>query len=106
MLAMSITKDEVSHLIEVNNKALMNSFKDLLQDTVSQITRANEDAADLQMGKIKKLKHSEPHRFKRKANEDQYKFNLKLEETVDNVKPAAQKSQLKIINSEPAEGEK
>jgi len=56
----------------------MNSFKDLLQETLSQIKRANEDTADLLMWEIKKLKHSEPHKFKRKANEDQYKFNLKL----------------------------
>ena len=92
MLAMSITKDEVSHLNEVNNQTLMNSFKDLLQDTVSQITRANEETADLQMGEIKKLKHSEPHMLKRKAYDDQYKFNLKLGETLDNAKSAAQAS--------------
>ena len=82
MLAMSITKDEVSPLIEVSNQALRNSFKDLLQETLkSQIKRANEDTADLLMREIKKLKHSEPHKFKRKANEDQYKFSLKLGET-------------------------
>ena len=55
MLAMSITKDEVSPLIEVSNQALMNSFKDLLQETLSQIKRANDDTADLQMREIKKL---------------------------------------------------
>jgi hypothetical protein len=37
----------------------MDSFKDLLQDTVGQIKRANEDAGDLQMKEIKKFKHSE-----------------------------------------------
>ena len=60
----------------------MNSFKDLLQETLkSQIKQANEDTADLLMREIKKLKHSERHKFKRKANEDQYKFSLKLRET-------------------------
>ena len=81
-------------------------FKVLLQDTLGQIKRANEDAADLQMREIKKLKHSEPHKFKRKANEDQYKFNLKLGETLDNAKSAAQKSQLEKVKSELDEGEK
>ena len=85
---------------------MMDSFKLLLQDTVGQIKRANEDAADLQMREIKKLKHSEPHKFKRKANEDQYKFNLKLGETLDNAKSAAQKSQLEKVKSELDEGEK
>ena len=42
MLAMLITKNEVSHLIEVNNQALMNSFKDLLQETLSQPTKINQ----------------------------------------------------------------
>ena len=85
---------------------MMDSFKALLQDTVGQIKRANEEAADLQMKEIKKLKHSEPHKFKRKANEDQYKFDLKLGETLDNAKSAAQKSQLEKVKSELDEGEK
>ena len=76
MLGMSITKDEVSPLIEVNSQALMTSFKDLLQETLSQIKRTNEDTADLQMREIKKLKHIEPHKFKRKAKEDQYTSSI------------------------------
>ena len=103
---MPVTKDEVSDLITLNNQQMMDSFKILLQDTVGQIKRAHEDAADFQMREIKKLKHSEPHKFKRKANEDQlYKFNLKLGETLDNAKSAAQKSQLEKVKSELEEGE-
>ena len=41
MLARSITKDEVSELIKVNKQQLMNSFKDLLQDTVSQTSSSS-----------------------------------------------------------------
>ena len=95
--AMSITKKEVSDLIKAKNEQFMSSFKDLLDDTVGQIKRANEEAADPQMREIKKLKHNETHMFKRKANEDQYKFNLKLGETPDNAKSAAQKSQLEKV---------
>ena len=58
------------------------------------------------MREIKKLKHSEPHKFKRKANEDLYKFNLKLGETLVNAKSAAQNSQLQKVKSELDEGEK
>ena len=58
------------------------------------------------MREIKKLKHSEPHKFKRKANEDQYKFNLKLGETLDNAKSATEKSQIEKVKSELVEGEK
>ena len=60
MSVMSITKDEVSDLISSNNQQILDSFKTLLQDTVGQIKRANEDAADFQMREIKKLKHSDP----------------------------------------------
>ena len=52
---MSVTKDEVSDLITLNNQQMMDSFKVLLQDTVGQIKPANEDAADLQMREIKNL---------------------------------------------------
>ena len=103
---MSITKDEVSDLITFNNQQMMDSFKALLQDTVDQIKRANEDAADLQMREIKKLKHSEPHKFKRKANEVQHKFIPKLGETLVNAKSDGQNSQLEKVKSELDEGEK
>ena len=103
---MSISKDEVSELITANNQQLMNSFKDLLQDTVGQIKRANEDAADSQMREIKKLKFSEPRKFKRKSNEDQYKFNLKLAETLDDAKSAAEKLQLDKVKADLDAGEK
>ena len=76
----------MSDLIKANNDKLMASFKDLLKDTVGQIKRANEDSTKLQMKKIKKLKFNETHKFKRKANEDQHKFNPKLAESTASLK--------------------
>ena len=69
-----MSKDEVSDLIQENNikKQLMDSFKDLLTETVGQIKRANEYLAEQQMKEIKKLKYNEPRKFKKKANEDQF----------------------------------
>ena len=52
------------------------------------------------------MKFQEPHKFKRKANEDQYKFNLKLAETFDSAKSAAEKSNLEKVKSDLDEGEK
>ena len=49
-----------------------------LAQTVGQIKRSNEDSAQQQMKEIKKLKFDEPHKFKKKANEDQFNFNRKL----------------------------
>ena len=103
---MSVTKDEVSDLIKANNDQLMASFKELLKDTAGQIKRANETSTEQQMKEIKKLKFQEPHKFKRKANEDQYKFNLKVAETFDSAKSAAEKCNLEKVKSDPEEGEK
>ena len=50
---MSVSKDEVSDLIRENNNQLMDSFKDLLAQTVGQIKRSNEDSAQQQMIEIK-----------------------------------------------------
>ena len=76
----------MSDLIKANNHKLMASFKDLHKDTVGQIKRANEDSTELQMKQIKKLKFNETHKFKRKANEDQHKFNPKLAESTASLK--------------------
>ena len=62
----------MSDLIRENNKQFMDLFKDLLTETVGQIKRANEYLAEQQMKEIKKLKYNEPHKFKKKANEDQF----------------------------------
>ena len=50
----------------------MDSFKDLLTETVGQIKRANEYLAEQQMKEMKKLKYNEPRKFQKKANEDQF----------------------------------
>ena len=84
---MSVTKDEVPNKTKANNDQLITSFKELLNDTAGQIKRTNDTSAELPMKEIKELKFQEPLKFKRKANEDQYKFNLKLAETFDSASP-------------------
>ena len=58
------------------------------------------------MKEIKKLKYQEPHKFKRRANEDQYEFNLKLAEPIDSAKSAAEKLQLEKVKTDLKGGEK
>jgi len=77
----------------------------LLEQTVSQIKRSNEESAESQMKEIKRLKFNEPHKFKKKANEDQFKFNQKLSETLDSAKSAAEHSQLEKVKRDLEEGE-
>ena len=58
------------------------------------------------MKEIKRLKFNEPHKFKKKANEEQFKFNQKLSETLDSAKSAAENSQLEKVKNDLEEGEK
>ena len=103
---MSATKAEVSDLIKANNDQLMASFKELLKDTARQIKRANETFAELQMKEIEELKFQEPHKFKSKAIEDQYKFNLKLAKTFNSAKSTAERTNLEKVKSDLIECEK
>ena len=59
----------------------MSSTKDL-QNLLAQIKRANTESADSQIKEIKKLKYDDPHRFRNKACEDQYKFNLRVQDSL------------------------
>ena len=103
---MSVTKDEVPDQLKVNNVQLIASFKELLKDTAGQIKRANDTSAELPMKETKEMKFREPLKFKRKASEDQYKFNLKLAETFDSAKSAAEKTNLEKVKSDLDECEK
>ena len=106
VLVMSVTKDEVPDQIKVNNDQLIASFKELLRDTAGQNQRADDTSVELPMKVTKELKFREPLKFKRKASEDQYKFNLKLAETFDSAKSVAEKINLKNVKSDLDEWEK
>ena len=62
----------VDSAIAKNNDTLLVSMKEILNDSLTEIKRANSDSADIHLREIKKLKFEEPRRFKKKANEDQY----------------------------------
>ena len=104
-VAMSIEKEDVEAPIKANNDNLLASFNGLLEQTVSRIKWSNEDSAESQMKEIKRLKFNEWHKFKKKANEDQFKFNQKLSETLDSAKSAAENSQLEKVKTSLEEGE-
>ena len=62
---MSIEKEGVEALIKANNDNLLASFKGLLEQTVSQIKRSNEESAESQMKEINRLKFNESYKFKK-----------------------------------------
>ena len=82
---------EVQELIDTSsaekNKALLEQISKLVADSAESIKRSSVEAADDQLKKnFKKLPRAEPKSFQSKGNEIQYKFNLKLKETLDEVK--------------------
>ena len=55
---------------------------------------------------IKKLKFDEPHGFKKRGNEDQYRFNLKLSDAIEEAKDACSARQFDKVHSSLEKGEK
>ena len=72
-------RSEVLNIVDAaiakNNDCLVDSMKRILNESLSDIKRANSESADSHLREIKKLKFEEPRRFKKKANEDLYRFN-------------------------------
>ena len=69
-----------------NNKALLDQISKLVADSADNVKRANVEAADEQLREIKKLRREEPKSFKRKGNELLYRFNVKLQDSFEEVK--------------------
>ena len=69
-----------------NNKALLDQISNmskLVTVSAESIKRSSVEAADDQLREIKKLRRGESKSLKRKGNEIHYKFNLKLQGTLD-----------------------
>ena len=69
-----------------NNKALLDQISNLVAVSAESIKRSSVEAADDQLREIKKLRRGESKSLERKGNEVQYKFSLKLQDTLDYVK--------------------
>ena len=97
-----VSKDVIAKMIETNNQTMMKSMEQLFQKSIDELKRSHVDSSDAQIREIKKLKMEEPRRFKKKANEDQFRFNAKIQDTLEETKAAAQASALdKIKDSAP-----
>ncbi|RMX41033.1 hypothetical protein pdam_00025657, partial [Pocillopora damicornis] len=86
---MSVTKevrDFISNSLAENNRALLTQISKLVSDSAENLKRANAEATDEQLRQVKKLRREEPESFKRKGNEIQYKFNSKLQDSLEEAK--------------------
>ena len=69
-----------------NDKALLDQISKLVAVSAESIKRSSVEAAGDQLREIKKLRRGESKSLKRKGNEIQYKFNFKLQCTLDEMK--------------------
>ena len=84
----------------------MDSFKDLLEETVGQIKLMIQRRFGRGADKgDQKCKLNQAHKLMKKSNIDQFNFTLKLVETTDSANSAAENAQQEIVKLDLA-GEK
>ena len=96
----------VESSIAEKNEDLLASMKWMLESSLTDLKRSHADTADSHLKEIKKLKFDEPHRFKKKGNEDQYRFNLKVGDAIEEAKEACSSQQLDKVHASLEKGEK
>ena len=96
----------VESTVTKKNENLLASMKSLLDDSLNELKRSHADTADSHLKEIKKLKFDEPHRFKKKGNEDQYRFNLKVSDAIEEAKDAWSARQFNKVHASLEKGEK
>ena len=96
----------VESSIAKKNEGLLDSMKSMLDKSLADLKRSHADTGDTHLKEIKKLKLDEPHRFKKKGNEDQYRFNLKIGDAIEEAKEACSSQQLDKVHASLEKGEK
>ena len=81
-------------------------MKSMLDNSLADLKRSHADTADTHLKEIKKLKFDEPHRFTKKGNENQYRFNLKVGDASEEAKEACSSQQLDKVHASLEKGEK
>ena len=79
-------QDFIARSMAENNRSLMSEISTLITNSVESIKHSNSKAVEDQLREIKKIRGEEPKSFKRKGNEVQYKFNAKIQDSIDEAK--------------------
>ena len=89
---MNTNQAELTNLIQAeirqNSHQMLEAMQKVLDNSVSQLKRSASESAESQLQEIKKLKYNEPHKFKKRANEDQFKFDSKVIDTMNDAATA------------------
>ena len=101
---------EVIRIVELSiaqtNESPLASMKSMLSNSLTDLKRSHVDTANSHLKEIKKLKFDVPHHFKKKGNKDQYKFNLKVGNAIEEAKEACLFKQLDKVHTCLEKGEK
>ncbi|XP_068756275.1 uncharacterized protein [Montipora capricornis] len=81
-----VVQDFIARSMAENNRSLMSEMSTLITNSVESIKRSNSEAVEDQLREIKKMRREEPKSFKRKGTEIQYKFNAKIQDSIDEAK--------------------
>lgn len=76
-------------------------MKSMLETSLTDLKCAHAETAESHLNEIKKLKFDEPHRFKKKGSEDQYRFNLKVGDAIEDAKGACSSQQFDKVEPKP-----
>jgi len=101
-----ITEVDVARLIQQNNEQLLASMQTMMDRSVSELKRSSTETSESHLKEIKKLKYDEPHKFKKKANEDQFKFNVKVMDTISDAKQSLEMNDQAKAKEELSKGDK
>lgn len=83
---MSVSKDFIEASVAKSNQDLFEHLSTAFNTSVDPLKRASTEVSELQTREIKKLKTAEHKVFKRKGNEIQYKFNVKVKDIINDTK--------------------
>ena len=101
----NVSRDAIARMIDANNQTMMTSMAQLFQNSIDELKRSYADSSDAQVREIKKIKTDAPMRFKKKANEDQFRFNVKIQDAIEEAKAAAQVNALDKVKDSLQKGE-
>ena len=104
---MSVTKevqDFISNSLAENKRALLAQISKVVSDSAQNLNRTNAEAAEEQVRQVKKLRRGEPKSFKRKGNEIQFKYNSKLQDSLEEAKAHLQTNAVEKAKESLTEG--
>ena len=86
------TEEVVRKAVEGMQNVMLNRLDEMISMRLGGVQESlgqqQKQLASLQIAKINEIKYQESYRFKRKGNEEQFKFNMKVEERFKQAKEA------------------